>query len=73
MTVYTVHIDILNQNYFIVKIDGTEIGKVENKEPVEFKNVQVLSGDTFNEPANARYRSLVYKNLLKGTKFNQEY
>ena len=58
---------MLWQVYFTVEIDGKLIRSIENKDPRTFKNVQVFASDNFNDPANATYKSLKYKNLPEGT------
>ena len=54
---------ILFQVFFLVKIDGQEINRLENFDPRSFEDVRVYAGDSFNDPANARYKNLQYENI----------
>ena len=54
---------ILFQVFFLVKIDGQEINRQENYDPRSFDDVRVYAGDSFNDPANARYKNLQYENI----------
>ena len=54
---------ILFQVFFLVKIDGQEINRQENYDPRSFEDVRVYAGDSFNDPANARYKNLHYENI----------
>ena len=47
----------------MVKIDNEEINRLENNDPRSFENVKIYAGDTFNDPANARYRNLKYEKI----------
>jgi len=49
--------------FFLVKIDGQEINRLENYDPRSFEDVRVYAGDSFNDPANARYKNLHYENI----------
>ena len=47
----------------MVKIDDQEINRLENFDPRSFEDVRVYAGDSFNDPANARYKNLQYENI----------
>ena len=56
----------------MVKIDNEEINRLENNDPRSFENVEIYSGDYFNDPAIALYKNLQYeshegKSLMKST------
>ena len=40
-----------------------EINRLENLDPRSFEDVRVYVGDSFNDPANARYKNLQYENI----------
>ena len=47
----------------MVKIDNEEINRLENNDPRSFENVRIFAGDSFNDPANARFKNLKYENI----------
>ena len=45
-------------------MDHEEVGKlIHNKDPRSFENVKIYAGDSFNDPANARFKNLQYENI----------
>merc|ERR1719219_611716 len=53
-------ISINGKVYFIVTIDGKEIRKVENKDPMTFQDVKVFAGDKFLPAADVAYNNLTW-------------
>ena len=47
----------------MVKIDNEEINRLENNDPRSFENVKIYAGDSFNDPAGARFKNLQYDNI----------
>ena len=47
----------------MVRIDNEEINRLENNDPKSFENVKIYAGDSFNDPANARFKNLKYENI----------
>ena len=47
----------------MVKIDNKEINRLENNDPKTFENVKIFAGDSFNDPAGARFKNLQYDNI----------
>ena len=56
------------QIFFIVKINKEEIKRLENNDPRSFENVRIYAGDSFYDPANARFKNLKYENIKENPK-----
>ena len=59
---------IIFQVFFRVQIDNEEIKKLKNDDPRPFENVRIYAGDSFNDPASARFKNLKYDNIEEGNR-----